>query len=189
MDGTRVVLGEEASVRIITGSICGTIAHLSLMQNGLQQAWREIANLLSTFGSLETEEGHLLIALTMNNAFAVNLNCGAPKGRVAVATYSVGQFQSSVSLVLPACFKRCFLRVLEGGFITGAAVIGCSRDVMHPSTYSLPSFGQIGASLATQPLATFFECSSLIVVIVPVQLTAGSNPLFTSDILWSSQLL
>lgn len=110
VDRTKVFVGEEASVRIITGSNCGTIAHLSLMQNGLQQAWREIANLLSTFGSLETEEGHLLIVLTMNNAFAVN--CGAPKGRVAVAAYLVGQFQSSVSLMLPECFKRCCLQVL-----------------------------------------------------------------------------
>lgn len=118
-----------------------------------------------------------------------SVNCGAPKGRVAVATYIVGQFQSSVSLVRPACSKRYFLLALEGGFITGAAVIGCSRDVMHPSRYLLASFGQIGASLATQSLTAFFECSSLIVAIVPVQLTAGSNPLFTSDILWSSRLL
>lgn len=107
-------------------------------------------NLLSMFGSLETEEGHLLTVFTGNNALAVN--CEAPKGRVAVATYIAGQFQSSAPLVLPVCFKRCFLQAFEDGFMMGTAVIGCSQDVRHPSRYMLPSFVQIGASLAPQSL-------------------------------------
>lgn len=102
------------------------------------------------------------------------LSCGAVSEQCI--THAAGMLQALLS--------PSVIRWLYDGRSYDRLFSGCDAPFQM-----LASFGQIGASLATQSLTTFFECSALIVVIVPVQLTAGSNPLFTSDILWSSRLL
>lgn len=95
----------------MTGSICGTIAHISflLMENGLQQAVfckrSEIAR-LPTFGSLGTKEGRLLRLTVFDTEQHFAVSRGALRVRVTAVVWPVAKCPSSASLMLLVCFKR-----------------------------------------------------------------------------------